>query len=213
MLPENTAPETAPIEEPTPAPAPTPEETTPTEPKRGSSGSSFYKNKMEELQRQNAEMLQKLEEQKTTQLKEKENYKELWEIEKGKRIEAEEKTKNLSKDYLNGLKMSAIEQEALKSGMLSEAIGDIRLEDASMVEIESGDKGSVSVLGAKEYVEFLKETKKHWFKTYNAPVINNRQGTEPDRPKEISAKELIALQKSDPNKYAEEIRKKLNLQK
>lgn len=184
-----------------------------TEPKKqnASSGSAFYKAKLEELERKNKEMLAKLEEQKTNQLKEKENYKELWEIEKRKREEAENKAVKISKNYLTGLKMSAIEQEALKAGIIPEALSDIRPEDASMVEIETGDKGSVSILGAKEYVEYLKETKKHWFKSFQTPIINNRQSVEPDKPKELSALELIKLQKSDPNKYAEEMKKRLRL--
>ena len=181
-----------------------------TDSKSRNSGSAFYKNKIEELERNNAIMLKKLEEQKTIQLKEKENYKELWEIEKNKRIAAEDRTVKLSKDYLSGLKMSAIEQEALKAGILPEALSDIRVEDATMVEIETGDKGSVSILGAKEYVEFLKETKKHWFNAFRVPKINTQVG-ESSASRELSAKEIIMLQKKDPVQYATEMKKRLKL--
>jgi hypothetical protein len=155
-------------------------------------------------------MATQLEESKTKQLKEKENYKELYEIEKNKRLSAEEKTVKISKDYLTGLKMAAIEQEALKAGMLPEALDDIRPEEATMVEIETGDKGSVNILGAKEYVEFLKETKKHWFKIHGAPIVNNNHPSDLVSPKKLTAKELIALEKSDPVKYQEEIKKRLS---
>jgi len=180
--------------------------------KKPVSGSAFYKNKLEELERKNAEMLAQLEESKTRQLKEKENYKELYEIEKNKRLSAEEKAVKISKDYLTGLKMSAIESEALKAGMLPEALDDIRPEEATMVEIETGDKGTVSILGAKEYVEFLRETKKHWFKNNYAPKINNSHPSDPVAPKKLTARELLDLQKTDPKKYEEEIRKRLAAQ-
>lgn len=181
------------------------------ETKSRSSGSAFYKNKIEELERTNNAMLQKLEEQKTIQLKEKENYKELWEIEKGKRITAEEKSVKLSKDYLAGLKMSAIEQEALKAGIIPEALSDIRIDDASMVEIETGDRGTVSVNGAKEYIEFLKETKKHWFNSFKVPKINTHMGEPVGNPKDLTPQELIKLQKKDPTQYAKEMNKRLKL--
>ena len=201
--------------EPTPPTPPietSPVETPQTDSKKNnSSGSAFYKAKLEELERKNQEMASMLEESKTKQLKEKENYKELYEIEKNKRTQAEEKAVRISKDYLTGLKMSAIESEALKAGILPEAINDIRPDDATMVEIETGDRGSVSINGAKEYVEFLKETKKHWFKSFQTPRVNNTQGQAPEKPKELSGLELARLQKTDKVAYDAEMKKRLKL--
>lgn len=171
-------------------------------------GSAFYKTKIDEMAKQNADLVAQLEAQQTTQLQEKENYKELWELEKGKRVTAEEKSVKLSRDYLSGLKMSAIEQEAMKAGIIPAALNDIRIDEATMVEIESGDKGTVSILGAKEYVEHLKETKGHWFGNVIPPIINTATGELPAAPTEMSAKDLIALQKTDPNAYAEEMAKR-----
>ena len=190
--------------------------TPPVEPEKknqNSSGSAFYKQKIEELERANANKLAELEELKTQQLKEKENFKELYEIEKKKRLDAEQKTVKISKNYLDSLKMSAIESEALKAGIVPEALTDIRPEDASMVQIETGDRGTVTIHGAKEYVEFLKETKKHWFKSFTAPRINNNSPAEPDKPKTLSGRDLVELQKKDPMKYKEEMNKRLGLVK
>lgn len=204
-------------ENPTPTPTPDegqkpenpPKENPPAEKPGG--GSAFYKSKIEELEKQNREFQTMLEEAKTQKLKEKENFKELYEIERKKREAAEEKAVKISRDYLTGVKMSAIESEAIKAGIIPEALADIRPEDATMVEIETGDKGSVNILGAKEYVEYLKETKKHWFKSFQAPKINNGNPEEPEKPKELSGKDLIALQKKDPEKYKAEMAKRLKL--
>lgn len=178
--------------------------------KNKNNGSSFYKQKIEELERQNKEKAAELENLKMNQLKEKENYKELYEIEKKKRTEAEQKAVKISKDYLTGLKMSAIEQEALKAGILPEALADIRPDDASMVEIETGDRGTITINGAKEYVEYLKEKKKHWFKTGTIPRINNQNPSNPEEPRTLTGRELVELQKKDPAKYELEMKKLLN---
>jgi hypothetical protein len=181
------------------------------EEKKSSGGSAFYKQKIEQLERERREFQEQLEVERSKQLQEKENYKELWEIEKTKRTAAEEKAMRVSQSYLTGLKMSAIEQEALKQGIIPEALTDIRPDDATMVEIETGDRGSVNILGVKEYVEHLRENKRHWFKQA-PPMVNNHRPGEPNTTiSELSPAEMIALQKTDPNKYAEEIKKRLKL--
>lgn len=181
------------------------------ETKKPAAGSSFYKEKLQKLEQENAKYQQMLEEQKAQTLQEKQNYKELWEIEKNKRTEAEQKAMKISQNYLTGLKMSAIEQEALKQGILPEALGDIRPDEATMVEIETGDRGTVNILGVSEYVEQLKETKRHWFKQ-SPPNVNTQNPNAGNlTPSPMSPSELVSLQKKDPAKYQEEMARRLKL--
>jgi len=173
-------------------------------------GSSFYKQKLAEIEAEKQRLAQELEQERTQKLQEKENFKELWELEKQKRAEAEEKSKTIATNYFNGLKNSAIKQEALKAGILDTAIEDLDIIDNSMVEIETTDRGNASVLGAKEFVEALKEKKPHWFKKVGAPNINNANPMEAKH-KELTPADLIRLQKEDPAKYKAEMRKRLGV--
>lgn len=180
------------------------------ETKPKSSGSSFYKQKLAEIQAENQKLAELLEQEKTQKLQEKENFKELWELEKNKRVEAENKAKKITDSYFNGLKRAAIEQEALKAGILDAALSDITMLDHNMVEIETTSSGNVNVLGAKEFVENLKEQKTHWFKRTGVPNINNANPAEP-KTKELTADELVKLQKTNPEKYREEMKRKFSI--
>lgn len=185
----------------------------PKEIKNNNSGSNFYKQKIDQLIQENEKFKLELEKEKTTKLQEKENFKELWEREKQKREEAETKAKKISESYFNGLKMSAIEQEALKAGILNEALSDIGIIDNSMVEIETTSTGNANVLGAKEFVESLKESKPHWFKKIGPPNINTSNPQENESPRDLTAKELVELEKKDPAKYRQEMMKKFKIAK
>jgi len=178
--------------------------------KKKNSGSNFYKQKLEQLIEENKSLKEHLETEKTKVLTEKENFKELWELEKRKRVEIEDKNKKLSQNYVNYFKTTAIKEEALKSGILEQALDDIHLVDNSMVQVETTDRGNINVHGSKEFVEHLKEVKPHWFRKINAPNINTNNSTMPSQPKELTAKELLALEKSDPVKYREEMTKRIN---
>jgi phenylalanyl-tRNA synthetase alpha subunit len=181
------------------------------EKKQRLAGSTFYKQKLEqtnsELQQANA----RLEELETQRLQEKENFKELWELEKQKREQAEQKSTQMTETYFNGLKKIAIKQEATKLGILPEAIEDLDNTDNSMVQIETTSTGNVNVIGAREFIESLKERKNHWFSKTGAPNINNQIGSDVTKPKDLSPKEILALAKSDPVRYKKEIEKKLSI--
>lgn len=183
----------------------------PAEPKK--SGSNFYKEKLNQILEENKTLKEKLEQEKTNILTEKENFKELYDLEKQKREEAETKSKTLTSSYVNFFKTSAIKEEAIKGGILDQALDDISLVENSMVQIETTDKGNVNVYGAKEFVEQLKQNKPHWFKKIGAPNVNNANSEMPDPPKPLSARDLLDLEKNDPVAYRKEMSKLIDNKK
>jgi len=177
------------------------------EPKK-TSGSAFYKQKLADVEAEKQRLAQELEQIQTSQLQEKENFKQLWENEKQKRTEAEEKAQKLSQTVFNNFKMSAIKEEALKAGILESAVEDLDIVDNSMVEVETTDQGRINVLGASDFIETLKAKKPHWFNRAGAPRVNN--GTPGyEEPKQLTAAEIVKLQKEDPKKYHEIMMKRL----
>lgn len=176
-------------------------------------GSTFYKQKLLQIEKQNKDLRDKLELQETQTLQEKENFKQLWENEKTKREEAEKKNQSLSKTVFNTFKNSAVKEEALKAGILDQAIADLDIIDTSPVEIETTDQGRINVLGAKEFIENLKGNKPHWFKSGNGTVVNNIMSNDISKPKELTPMELVQLQKTDHAAYTKYMHKKLALQK
>lgn len=195
------------VEKPVETPA---EETTQSDEKKTVGGSSFYKTKISEIQTENDALRQQIEELQTAQLQEKENFKELWELEKAKRVNAEEKATQISTSYFNGLKMSAIEQEAIRLGIREQALHDIAMIDNSIVQIETTSTGNANVLGAREFVEQLKETRPHWFGDQSAPIVNSAN-PQMSTVNDLTPAQLAALQKTDPAKYKAEMKRKYNL--
>lgn len=176
------------------------------------SGSNFYRQKITDVQGQLDQMKAENESLKTQQLTEKENFKELYELEKGKRVEAETKSKSIAENYFNGLKTTAVREVAIKSGILDEAISDINIKDNPLIQTETTSTGNVNIIGADDYIEQLKANKPHWFRKSGAPIVNNAN-PEAVNPKTLSVDDIIKLEKTDPAKYQAEMAKRLKLVK
>jgi hypothetical protein len=170
---------------------------------------NYYQKKLAEVVAEKEAISKQLDEERQNKLKEQNNYKELYELEKGKRSQAEEKAIKISQSYFNGLKMSAIEQEALKAGIHDSALEDLSLIPNDIVQIETTSTGNANVLGAKEFVEYLKEKKPYLFKNGTPPRINNSNPTQVV-PKELSPSEIIKLQQTNPDAYNAYMRKRLS---
>ena len=171
------------------------------------------RNVVSDLQSQNEKLIKDLETQKTSKLEEQSNYKELWENAERKRQEAEEKSNKIQTQYVSDLKRSAIEKEAIKLGINKSALNDINLLKGEMdnfVQIETTSTGNINVLGSSEFVENLKETRPHWFTDGKAPTFNNAIPQHTTN-KEMTPSDILALQKKDPTKYNEIMRKRLNI--
>ena len=185
---------------------------TKTESKPRLQGSDFYKQKIQSIEEENARLKRERDDQITENLKQKENFKGLYELEKKKREEAEGKAKHVAQSYFDGLKTTSIEQEAIKAGILDVALDDIKMLDSDgIVDIETTSTGRANVLGAKEFVESLKERKPHWFRKDGAPTINRGVPGDYQKAKVLTPDEMVQLQQKDPQKYEAEMRKRLNL--
>lgn len=185
-----------------------PEEAPKEEAPKSTGAINYYKEQLEEMKAVNAKLLNEVETSKTAQLQEKENYKQLWENEKGLRVEAESKSDRIQESYFNGLKNSAIETFAVKHGIRDHALADIGLLDKTMVQIETTSTGNANVIGADEFVESLKLSRPHWFSDGKPPLINGAN-PEPHKEKVMTAQEVIALEKTDPIAYRKEMQKRI----
>jgi len=165
-------------------------------------GSSFYKQKLTEYEQQLQELREANENLKTQSLQEKQNYKELWELEKQKRAETEQRLQQDSEMFWGSLKMNAIEKAALNAGIRKEALEDLNYFDSSIVEIEKTDRGNVNIIGAEDFIESLKAKKPYLFTQAIPPNVNNG-GAGFSTPKQMDPKEILALKEKDPKKYQE----------
>jgi len=170
---------------------------------------NYYQKKLAEVLAEKESLLGQLENERKAKLVEQNNYKELYELEKGKRSQAEEKALKISQSYFNGLKMSAIEQEALKAGIHESALEDLSLIPSDMVQIETTSTGNAHVLGARDFIEVLKEKKPYLFKNGVAPKINNSAPTE-IKQRELGWDDILKLEKSDPAAYRIAVQKHIN---
>lgn len=124
-----------------------------------------YKSQVKDLQTK----LASVEEQK---LKEREDWKSLYEIEKEARTNAELASNKTQESYLAEKKFSAIKEAALRFGIRPEALDDLSLLSLDQVQIESTSTGRLNVLGADTAVQELKRTRPYWFSDNRPPNVN-----------------------------------------
>jgi hypothetical protein len=168
---------------------------------------NYYQKKLAEVLAEKENLATQLENERKAKLVEQNNYKELYELEKNKRSQAEDKASKITQSYFNGLKISAIEQEAIKQGIHDTALEDLSLMTNDMVQIETTSTGNAHVLGAKEFIEFIKEKKPYLFKSGVAPRVNNANPTEV-KAKELTPADVVKLQSKDPMAYQEYMKKR-----
>lgn len=168
------------------------------------------KQELEETKRKLKEF-KKLEEQRLeSKLIEEKRFEELYKAEKERAERAEIKANNIKDDFVNTLKYNAIKEEATKLGMKEKYLKFLNL-DTNLVEIETTDRGNVNVLGAREYLEDFKIENEDLFSTKKSPTINTNFSTTESKGKDLSAKEIVELQKKDPEKYRMYMRKRLQI--
>lgn len=137
-------------------------------------------------------------------LEEQQKYKELYERAQNEAKSYKEKVNQVQSAYLNDVKYQALEREAMKAGLRQEALADLKMYDTSNVIVETTSEGNANVLGAREWLEEFKTTRPYLFQEYKAPNVN---GATPNgsvnEPKKLTARELLALEKTDPKAYRE----------
>lgn len=166
-----------------------------------------YLAKFEAISREKEELAKQLEEMKTKELESTNNFKQLYEQERRKREDAEKVAKTTRETYVKDYKFNVIREEALKAGIRPEALEDLERVDSSIVQIETTSTGRVGVIGAKEFVEDLKARRGFWFADTTPPNINN--GRPNMNNSELSAQDILALEKTNPKEYNRIMQSKL----
>lgn len=165
--------------------------------------------KIAELMATNEKLSKTMEQKEADQLASQNNFKQLYENSQVKIGELEESNIQKDNNISTYVKMSEIKKEALKAGIKAEAIDDLDFIDKGIVTVETTSSGNISVNGAKELIQSLKESKNHWFTEKGAPNVNNAN-PEAGGSGELTVTEILALQKKDPAKYKEVMAKKIN---
>jgi len=89
--------------------------------------------------------------------------------------EYEERYNTLKSALINDKRLSAIKEAALQSGILKEALDDLKTIDLPEVQIQTGESG-ISVTGTDRAIQRLKALKPHWF-TKSVPNVNTTTPT------------------------------------
>lgn len=91
-----------------------------------------------------------------------------------KQREAEEALEKLNKfksAVVSDKRLSAIREEAIKSGLRKESLSDLSYLDYPEVRLNTDDEGNFKVEGAEKAIQRLKTTRPHWF-TSSVPNVN-----------------------------------------
>lgn len=168
-----------------------------------------YKKSLRAEKEQRLELESRLREIENRSLEEKQEYKSLWESEKKRAEEASQKAERIQSNYLNGVKRTAIEQEALKLGITENSLEFLNV-NTDMVELETTSTGNVNVLGASDYVESFKTRHPNLFKTNKAPNVHHGI-PEMNKPKELSNTQILELQRTNPAEYRAIMKKRLGI--
>jgi len=140
---------------------------------------------------------------KDAKLKEDGNWKALAEQAETRAKALEGENKDLKKGYFDDRKFSEVRTLAAKAGLITEAEGDLELIDLGAIQVERTDQGRTLVHGAETFVENLKRTKPHWFKSGTNLKINSGGGGAPPPadPTELTAAYMVKLERTDKEKY------------
>lgn len=99
-------------------------------------------------------------------------------------------------------RLTAIREEAMKSGLRKESLGDLGYLDYPEVKLQTDDEGNFKVEGADKAIQRLKTTRPHWF-TSGVPNVNLNSpsvtGDSSGKLKYEDIKKLEAEYKKNPN--------------
>jgi hypothetical protein len=169
---------------------------------------------LRQVQEERENIAAQLETERTEKLKEQQQYKQLWEQEKKRKEEAEQNVQKLKTTFSNTLKRSAVHKEAMSQGIRPEALKHLDMLDYESIVLETTSNGAINILGAKEYVEGLKNGEEsYWFKSNAGPNVNTKSPSDEVKAKNMSIDEVLKLEKSDPQAYQKWIMDRVNSRK
>lgn len=131
----------------------------------------------------------------TQALREKEDYKGLWEKEKTEKEELLTKHQSLRDWVFADKRISAVKTEAIKHGLRPEAEKDLELYPMDEVVVEPTPSGRFSVIGAEAFVEKMKKTRPFLFRPDGPPVVNPGGNLRPDQGTEVTGTDLYEIEK------------------
>lgn len=135
-----------------------------------------FKDRSRQLESELQQMRSQLDEVERSRLREKEDYKSLYERSEAERQELFKKHQGLQDSITLNAKYAAVKTAAVKAGLRSEAEDDLSLLDFDGVTVETTSEGRVITHGQDLYVESIKKKKPHWFKPDKAPSVNSGGG-------------------------------------
>ena len=172
-----------------------------------------FKTQFKEKETALGEMATRIESLQTESLKKEKNYKELYERAEEQKTTAVNEASTIKESYLNDRRLGEIEKEALSQGMDMQSLELLRSGafDTDSVITETTSTGRVNVLGAKDFIEDLKQK---WgtklFSSGKAPTINSATPTTLNlQDQTLSGKDVLKLQKENPAAYKAYVTKRL----
>jgi hypothetical protein len=134
-----------------------------------------YKNQVKDLETRLGDL-------ESNSLKEKQDFKTLYEQEKQKRSEAEKREKSWKDWSVQTQRYNEVKSLAMQKGLIPQSLPDLELLDLSEVAVEVTSGNRFLVEGADVYVERLQQSRPHWFKSTKAPTVNGGGGGSPPPP-------------------------------
>lgn len=161
-----------------------------------------FKTQAAEEATKRADLEKQFKDLKSTVLKDKQDFKGLFESEQARSKELETKLtgaldskSQLEKDVHTTARFNAVHRAATALGLRKEAAEDLELVGMDGVGVERTDTGRILVSGAKEFAETLKKTKPHWFEAPKAPGFNPGGGGTPPGSGTFGVNEFLKLEK------------------
>lgn len=145
---------------------------------------------MHRFKRERADLETKLGDAESKTLREKEDFKGLYEREKVERERLAEENKKLTRFTVNTHRFNEVLREAKKEGLKNER--DLELVDLEDVDVEATSSGRFLVKNASDKVQRLKSERPHWFGTTPAPTVNGGGGGSPSNANPGGEKKLTA---------------------
>lgn len=166
-----------------------------------------YKEQAKVLAEENAKLAKAKAELEEQTLKEKSNYKALWERSEAEKKALLTKVETIDRQYVDEKKTSLLEREALSLGLDPKHMDYLKYKVQDAVQVEYTSLGNINVLGAKDAVEEFRMNHPELFKTNSRPNINSSNPGSVANAKVLSPNELLDLQKKDPQAYNREYKR------
>jgi hypothetical protein len=140
------------------------------------------------------------EDEEKKSLVEREQYKQLYEKSEAEKAVFAEKAEKAVTVVDTYIKRSAVETAALAAGLRKEALPDLKLLGLEKLEARK-DGNEVTVTGVEDFVTEQKRLRPHWFTPKDMKINDPKGGGGGGSGKELTAKELVELEKKDKDAY------------